>query len=108
MKYDFPYKEGDEVSLFKDYQTEEECLGTAKLIKFVRFGRSFILEDMMPEHTQVVYSFQEWLTSMSDKPYKIRFIEAIGITNSADDDTEIIDEKLLKDSFIIWDGKEIY
>lgn len=59
MKYDFPYKEGDTVPLFKDYQKELEYIGAAKLVSFHGFGRSFILEEVMPETDQKVYSYQE-------------------------------------------------
>ena len=49
MKLEFPYKEGDIVTIFDDYEQNTKVLGTAKLIKLISLGRSFILEDMYPQ-----------------------------------------------------------
>ena len=52
---------GDEIVLFKDYQTETEVLGKVKLISLTRDGLSFILEDMTKEE-QITYGTHHWLS----------------------------------------------
>lgn len=110
MQFKFPYKEGDIVEIYKDYQTCNTKIGTARLVKPHKLGRSFILKEMMPEKFQKTYSYQEWyidwvdnpLNYLSNKPYKIRFLESIGIVNSADDvieEDDSPDDKVLKDNF---------
>lgn len=116
MKSDFPYKEGDLVEIFSDYENNLVSKGTAKLVKFNKLGRSFILEETMPESEQIVHNYQEWLVEwpMPDKftkmsVEKIRFVDTIGIANSAveeDYDAEL--EKLPKDTFITIHGIEVY
>jgi hypothetical protein len=59
MKFNFPHKEGDIVPIYKNWENETEQIGTAKLVKFHKQGRSFILEDTYPEESQVVYNWQE-------------------------------------------------
>lgn len=59
MKLEFPYTEGDNVTIFSDWENEMTPIGTAKLIQKVRDGRSFILEDTYPEKDQTVYNYQE-------------------------------------------------
>lgn len=110
MKKDFPYKEGDTVLLYLDYQNERGLIGAAELVKFHRFGRSFILVETMPESEQEVYNYQEWITTHSDKPYKIRFLECIGLTNSSDDDEYFTEEEECKiiDSFIEVNGIQCF
>lgn len=122
MKLDFPHKVGDIIPIYKDWENEQELLGTAKLVRFHRQGRSFILEDTYPEVDQIVYNYQEWEVSWT-KPSnypdncnyskftteKIRYVDTIGIANSSDDedyDAEL--DKLPKDSFLKWQGVEIF
>lgn len=101
MKQTFPHKEGDTLTIYKDWEHESEVLGTARLKKFHKAGRSFILEEMLPESKQIVYSYQEWYVDwimisfqeakknlfIFEKPVKIRYIDTIGLSNSAEDDT---------------------
>ena len=116
MKCEFPYKAGDIVPVFNNWETEDTQIGTAKLVDFHRFGRSFILEDTYPEADQIVYNFQEWWVQLDcpqcDLPYKIkiRYVDTFGIANSEDDDDydPETDPKLAKDKFLTYDGKEIY
>ena len=61
MKLNFPFKEGDKITIYDDWENEKSPIGTAKLVSRERFGRSFILEEMMPETTQIVYNYEEWL-----------------------------------------------
>lgn len=58
MKLTFPYKEGDEIKIFQDWENRKKFIGTAKLVKRKRFGRSFILSEET-EHSQPVYNYQE-------------------------------------------------
>ena len=117
MVQSFPYKEGDIITIFSDWENEELELGPAQLVQFVQQGRSFILEDTYPESEQVVYNWQEWEVRLQDNELnswterrKIRYIDTVGIANSADDsdyDPET-DPKLPKDKFIIFNDKEVF
>lgn len=146
MKKEFPYKPNDIVTIYADWENERSPIGTAKLVSFHKQGRTFILEDMYPEDTQIVYNWQEWLVEFPERiignPFRdgigkiryytpsgipsmsegspkyslprqevrrIRYIDAIGIANSADDDWEPGEyEQLEKDRFLAFNGKEIY
>lgn len=122
MKVGFPYKEGDIIPIYSNWESQDKIIGTAKLVKFIRHGRSFILEDTYPEGEQVVYNYDEWLVHWPTEGCeglnwkkcfdeyetieKIRFVDTVGLTNSADDedyDPES-DPKLPKDSFIQING----
>jgi len=119
MKVGFPFKEGDEIPIYKDWESQDEIIGTAKLVRFIRHGRSFILEDTYPEQDQIVYNYDEWrvelpcaaLNQVGKKiSLKIRFIDTIGLSNSADDedyDPEQ-DPRLPKDSFLTINGISCY
>lgn len=99
MKKEFPHEEGDLLTIYKDWERQEGILGTARLRKFHKAGRSFILEEMLPESSQIVYNYQEWLVDWIlvdyetakraiftfEKPVKIRYIDTIGLANSSDD-----------------------
>ena len=108
MKVGFPYQIGDEVPIYENWETQDKIIGTARLVQLVRHGRSFILEDTYPESDQIVYNYDEYRVedNMLDSWIeRIRFIDSIGITNSADDeDYEVDDPKLPKDSFITING----
>ena len=120
MKREFPYKPGDEITIYADWENERLPIGTAKLVSFHRQGRTFILEDMYPEDTQIVYNWQEWLVllppinllidSWRKRICKIRYIDTIGISNSEDDDYYTKEEldKMVKDSFLEFSGIQIY
>lgn len=122
MKKEFPYKPNDIVTIYSDWENEKNPIGTAKLVRLHKQGRTFILEDMYPEDTQIVYNWQEWVVDFLPMildtgdvilPHysveKIRYIDTIGIANSADDDWEPGEyEKLDKDKFLSFNGKEIY
>ena len=125
MKVEFPHKPGDVVTIYADWENEKSPIGTAKLVSFHRQGRTFILEDMYPEDTQIVYNWQEWKVELlktvsgsivgnqKRKLYlirKIRYVDTIGISNSADDDEYVKEEidKLIKDSFLEFNGIQIY
>ncbi len=119
MKYEFPYKAGDIINVYQDYQNENsKLIGTAKLIRFRKLGRSFILEDTMPELEQVVYNYQEWYIeweNLIDKSYKhqkhakVKYLDTVGLSNSIEDEMPIYEyEKLMPDSFLTVNGIEIY
>ena len=59
MVLDFPYKENDVIIIYDNWELQDKKKGAAKLIKFIKQGRSFILEDTYPEAEQVVYNYQE-------------------------------------------------
>ncbi len=59
MKLQFPYKEGDIITVYGDWENELNPIGTAKLVELHSLGRSFILEDTYPEVEQIVYNYQE-------------------------------------------------
>lgn len=110
MIHQFPHKEGDVVKIFKDYQNNLNQIGTAKLVKFHKTGRSFILEDTLPEKAQKVYNFQEWFVDWIDnpenyittKPYKIRYQEVTGLSNSSHEEEEDdFISKALIDKFLV-------
>lgn len=119
MKYISQLKVGDVVSVYADYQTEKQIIGTARLTKFHSPGRTFILEEMMPEISQIVYNYEEWYVDWigdtavrwsPDRPVKIRFLDTIGIANSTEDieDEEELSPRLPIDKFISVNGIEIY
>lgn len=60
MKFNFPHKEGDYVTIYKDWENEKDIIGTAQLVKRHSLGRSFILEDTYPEAEQIVYNYEVW------------------------------------------------
>lgn len=60
MKVGFPFKVGDEIPIYNNWETQDKIIGTARLVQFVRHGRSFILEDTYPESDQIVYNYDEW------------------------------------------------
>lgn len=111
MKHEFPYKEGDVITIYDDWEKEELPIGAATLIKHISVGRSFILQEVMPERLQEVYNFETWLVQLGDKQEirKIRYLDSVGIANSADDQ-EISEEQeqLSKDSFLTFNGVQIY
>lgn len=113
MTYEFPYEVGSEIAIYDDWENGQNYIGTAKLVEFLRQGRSFILEDVYPETDQIVYNWQEWYVQFGDSApvkRKIRYIDTHGIANSRDDedyDSEI-DPKLSQDSFLMFDDKEIF
>lgn len=113
MKYEFPYKPGDVVTIYADWERQETPIGEAKLVEFRKQGLSFILEDTYPEADQIVYNWQEWDVSwINPEPVnnvkydlftceKIRYIDTVGIANSADDEDEEDDySPPSKDSFL--------
>lgn len=110
MKLDFPYKQGDIVEIFEDYQQNLNSLGEVKLLKFENHGRTFILEEIMPETEQIVYSYQVWTVQKEGNNFKhkIRYIDTIGIANSEDDETDSDSKNLPKDSFLMINDKEIF
>jgi len=59
MRIGFPYTVGDIIPIYDDWESQNEIIGTAKLVKFIRHGRSFILEDTYPEADQIVYNYDE-------------------------------------------------
>lgn len=110
MKYPFPYKEGDTLMIYDDWENELLPLGTATLIEQVSVGRSFILSEIMPESSQIVYNYETWLVDLNGtkQKRKIRFVDTIGIANSADDEINDEIDKLFKDSFLEINGIQIY
>lgn len=107
MKLSFPYTEGDRVIVYKDWENEKFPIGAARLIQHVKSGRSFILKETMPESSQIVYSYEEWTTDLGI--HRIRYVDSIGLTNSADD--EFIERENIKlpvDNFITINGIEIF
>jgi hypothetical protein len=58
MKKEFPYKQGDIITIYEDWEHELKPLGPARLVNFHSYGRSFILEEMLPEDTQIVYNYE--------------------------------------------------
>lgn len=125
MKLEFPYKPGDIITIYADWEKEESPIGTARLVSLHKQGRTFILEDTYPEESQVVYNYQEW--KISDiiplgktvpaalaesyfyNTYKVRYVDTIGIANSADDEESETEQKNLPiDSFIEIFGIQIY
>jgi len=125
MKLRFPYKTGDSVKIFRDWENQKKFIGTAKLVERKRFGRSFILKEAV-ESKQPVYNYEEWIVEWPHTPNpnvvfewnpspvhtieKIRYLDCIGITNSEDDDEydDINDSKLIIDSFIVINDKQVF
>ena len=107
----FPYKKGDLVTIYEDWQNNVTPLGAARLIRKYKSGCTFILTEMLPESSQIVYSYQEWVVEGENIPrvVKIRYLHNIGLTPSTiDKDPEDYNNRLTKDSFIIINGIEIY
>lgn len=124
MKLNFPFKAGDRITIYQDWEMEEYPIGTAKLVELHSLGRSFILEDTYPEIDQVVYNYQEWkideFTPINEdntislggdfaQIQKIRYIDTIGIANAAEDvESDYTYELPMRDSFIKVNEIEIY
>lgn len=126
MKLTFPHGEGDLITIYQDWENEKDPIGTAKLVKRTKFGRSFILKEMMPETSQEVFNYEEWIVEWPEDPdppmfpylsgpvqtvQKIRYMDMIGISNSKDDEEYEDDEavkKLQVDKFISIHNIEVY
>lgn len=112
MVYEFPYKAGDIVPYYVDWETQTTEEGTAQLLRFVTQGRSFILEDVYPEVEQEVFNYQTWVVLKDDKEilYNVRYLDTLGISNSATDEEndDKIFNQLPKDSFLEFNGIQIY
>lgn len=112
----FPHKKGDEVIIYNDWQTQSEALGTARLIRKYKSGSTFILKEMLPESSQIVYNYEEWVVQMPSRKLskvegiiKIRYLYNIGLTPSEQvGDIDGPTTKLAPDTFISFNGKEIY
>jgi len=59
MKLICPHKEGDIVDVYFDWENQRQLMGSARLRELHRSGRSFILEETMPEIEQIVYNYNE-------------------------------------------------
>ena len=96
MKYHDPNRVGDIVNVYYDYESEKYLMGSARLRALHSEGRSFILEETMPEIEQKVYNYNTWIVDWIlvdyemvtkypfrfTRPVNIRYLDAIGITNS--------------------------
>lgn len=110
----FPYKEGEWVIIYEDWQNEVNPLGIARLIRKYKSGYTFILKEMMPESSQIVYNYESWIVELEDgreSIIKIRYVERIGITPAhlyPEEDEGDVALRSLVDSFIVINGKEIF
>jgi hypothetical protein len=107
----FPYKKGDTVTIYKDWQNNTDPIGAARLVRKYKTGCTFILTEMLPESSQIVYNYEEWIVEGENIPtiVKIRYLHNIGLTPSAiDEDPEEYKNTLYKDTFIIINGIEVF
>lgn len=91
MKFSSNLEVNSIVPIYQDWENEQIFLGTAKLVKLLEQGRTFIIEDTLPESEQLVYNFQTWLVEWQDTgPFKrpnsrqkIRYLNYIGLAPSS-------------------------
>lgn len=116
--------EGVERWIFSDYQTERKVIGKVKLLKFIKEGLTFILDDM-PKERQVIYGTQYWQCEMIStggyypqgyvKTFPIKYITNIGPMSSKEDvleedisEEEYLDKQFIIDKFIEIDGTQAF
>lgn len=119
-------KEDLERWIFYDYQYETKPIGRVKLLKFIKEGLPFILDDM-PKERQIIYGIQYWQCEVLStggyypkgyiKIFPIKYITNVGpMTSNKDEeffDNEITEEEYLQtqriiDKFIEIDGTEAF
>lgn len=115
MKYTFPYKSGDSITIYKDFENNKDPIGTAELVKLHALGRSFILKDDPTEKGQETFNYETWIVKWPTNnltKQNIRYLDTVGIANSAPDDEDREWEQkislLPKDKFLMVEGIEIY
>lgn len=114
-------------NIYLDWQRNAHLLGEAKLLKKLKDGRTFILEDIqedgtpIPENKQVVYTYETWwvsfltLTDLGERYVanpefyvaNIRKLYMVGISTATDQKDEWSWHGR-QDKFIEINGKEIY
>lgn len=60
MKSISTYNTGDVISIYADYERNQNYIGTARLKDYFKSGRTFILEESYNEIDQIVYSYEYW------------------------------------------------
>ena len=113
--------------IYLDWQHNAHLLGEAKLVKKLKNGRTFILDDVdengipIPESQQVVYTYETWwvefidLTSLGERYVSnpefyvanIRKLYLIGIATAKDQKDEWSWHGR-QDKFLIVNDKEIF
>ena len=103
----FPFKEGDYIEIFTDYQTCEVSEGKGKLIGFISEGLPFILQEIGKSAKQIVYSYQTWLVEFGNfrTKRKIRYIKGFGDYSSLDGEPLTT---MYKDVFLSVNGKQVF
>lgn len=107
---------GDEIFIFKDYETETDVLAKVKLLSLKREGLPFILEDMKKEE-QIVYKAQYWECEIINsnyynkgyiKTFPIRCLLSVGSIPSTNVDDIQEENYTIIDKFLEIDGEEIF
>lgn len=103
----FPYKSGQAIEIFTDYQTCKLSEGLGRLISFVSDGLPFILEETPRSNDQIVYCYQTWVVAFGNFTCKrkIRYIKGYGDYSSLDLD---LLSPVEKDVFIKVNGKSVF
>ncbi len=113
------FKENDEITIFKKYQTEESPIGKVRLISFVKDGLSFILDDDTKD-SQITYGIQHWLCEFIEdcyynkgyqKTFPVRYVQHVGYvpTSNSNEDWEYEEQNYkIVDKFLEVDGEQIY
>lgn len=116
----FPYKKGDLVTIYEDWQTETGPTSRVLLMRKLKSGSTFILKEMLPESSQLVYSYEEWEVQHAThatfqripeyENVKIRYLHNIGLTPSTikEDEPENDYQLPIQDSFIVIHGTEVF
>lgn len=99
-------KKNEEVTIFKDWENEQNPLGKAKLIKFIKKGLPFSFDD------KYLFNYEQWKIewierydeSYSNGIHKIRYKERPHTKKVK----SITKEDIIIDSFLVVNGIEIF
>jgi hypothetical protein len=111
-------KKGSTVILYKDYQNNKDPMGVAILVKHIRNGYPFILDEDF-ETTQETFIPKYWEVEWVEKYidtinperniFPIRTLDTVGLTTTSSVESGLYtDYHYLIDSFIKINGIEIF
>lgn len=99
------------VSIYEDWQNQTGRKEEGELLEYISTGLPFILSEAPTELQQTVYCYQLWkvLVNKERVVKKIPYIYTTGIpTRQSYSHKERLTSELEKDSFLRWNGKEIF
>lgn len=102
---------GQIVEIWENTQTCDGKLTHGIALKFVKEEPPFILDDE-PEEKQKVYVLQHWIVynieEQKEKYVKLRLLKTTGLKTSKPSDDEKAIKLMLNDTFIIFNGVEVF